>query len=83
MQQFKTGLSNSRVKRICKQGGGLVPFGTVDEVRTGTATAGSDVVQSGRPIFDDFSNICGRISDNTANVVFQMVKRLWLIRIDQ
>ncbi|GFU10234.1 hypothetical protein TNCV_4022161, partial [Trichonephila clavipes] len=27
-----------------------------------TATAGSDVVQSGQPIFDDFSNICGRIS---------------------
>ncbi|GFV09009.1 hypothetical protein TNCV_2300111, partial [Trichonephila clavipes] len=27
-----------------------------------TATAGLDVVQSGRPIFDDFSNICGRIS---------------------
>ncbi|GFY23272.1 hypothetical protein TNCV_3939681 [Trichonephila clavipes] len=31
MQQFKTGLSNSRVKRICKQGGeGLVTFDTVD-----------------------------------------------------
>ena len=27
-----------------------------------STTAGSDVVQSGRPIFDDFSNICGRIS---------------------
>ncbi|GFV95989.1 uncharacterized protein TNCV_2096571 [Trichonephila clavipes] len=27
-----------------------------------TATAGSDVVQSGRPIFDVFYNICGRIS---------------------
>ncbi|GFV87979.1 hypothetical protein TNCV_782591 [Trichonephila clavipes] len=27
-----------------------------------TATAGSDVVQSGRPIFDDFFNICDRIS---------------------
>ncbi|GFS88941.1 sodium-independent sulfate anion transporter [Trichonephila clavipes] len=27
-----------------------------------TAMAGSVVVQSGRPIFDDFSNICGRIS---------------------
>ncbi|GFV68545.1 HTH_Tnp_Tc3_2 domain-containing protein [Trichonephila clavipes] len=32
MQQFKTGLSNSRVKRICKQSGveGFVTFDTVD-----------------------------------------------------
>ncbi|GFW93538.1 hypothetical protein TNCV_47411 [Trichonephila clavipes] len=45
-----------------------------------TATVGSDVVQSGRPIFDDFFQ---HIGNNTANVVFQMVKRLWLIRIDQ
>ncbi|GFX73446.1 dscam17 [Trichonephila clavipes] len=53
-------------------------------VAKGTDTAGSDVVKSGRPIFDDFSNICGRISAITlANVVFQMVKRLWLIRIDK
>ncbi|GFX35417.1 hypothetical protein TNCV_102241 [Trichonephila clavipes] len=37
MQQFKTGLSNSRVKRICKRGRGegLVTFDTVDGVRTG------------------------------------------------
>ncbi|GFT12699.1 hypothetical protein TNCV_5094621 [Trichonephila clavipes] len=36
MQQFKTGLSNSRVKRICKRGAeGLVTFDTVDGVRTG------------------------------------------------
>ncbi|GFW12302.1 hypothetical protein TNCV_2489461 [Trichonephila clavipes] len=49
-----------------------------------TATAGSDVVQSGRPIFDDFSqHLWPSIGNNTANVVFQMVKRLWLIRIDQ
>ncbi|GFW42509.1 hypothetical protein TNCV_4257041 [Trichonephila clavipes] len=49
-----------------------------------TATAGSDVVQSGRPIFDDFfQHLWPYIGDNTANVVFQMVKRLWLIRIDQ
>ncbi|GFW60698.1 uncharacterized protein TNCV_570441 [Trichonephila clavipes] len=49
-----------------------------------TATADSDVVQSGRPIFDDFfQNLWPYISNNTANVVFQMVKRLWLIRIDQ
>ncbi|GFU97985.1 adhesion G protein-coupled receptor B2 [Trichonephila clavipes] len=44
-----------------------------------TATASSDVVQSGRPIFDDFSNICGpSIGNNTANVVFQMVRRCGL-----
>ncbi|GFU76559.1 hypothetical protein TNCV_1940471 [Trichonephila clavipes] len=35
MQQFKTGLSNSRVKRICKQGEGLVTFDTFDGERTG------------------------------------------------
>ncbi|GFW05899.1 adhesion G protein-coupled receptor B2 [Trichonephila clavipes] len=49
-----------------------------------TATAGSDVVQSGRPIFDDFfQHLWPYIGNNTANVVFQMVKQLWLIRIDQ
>ncbi|GFW05821.1 general transcription factor II-I repeat domain-containing protein 2A [Trichonephila clavipes] len=49
-----------------------------------TATAGSDVVQSGRPIFDEFfRHLWPYIGNNTANVVFQMVKRLWLIRIDQ
>ncbi|GFW32550.1 hypothetical protein TNCV_677071 [Trichonephila clavipes] len=49
-----------------------------------TATAGSDVVQCGRPIFDDFfQHLWPYIGNNTANVVFQMVKRLWLIRIDQ
>ncbi|GFT50993.1 hypothetical protein TNCV_2585911 [Trichonephila clavipes] len=49
-----------------------------------TATAGSDVVQSGRPIFDDFfQHFWPYIGNNTSNVVFQMVKRLWLIRIDQ
>ncbi|GFU51532.1 hypothetical protein TNCV_81681 [Trichonephila clavipes] len=48
------------------------------------ATAGSDVVQSGRPIFDDFfQHLWPYIGNNTVNVVFQMVKRLWLIRIDQ
>ncbi|GFV77552.1 hypothetical protein TNCV_1070811 [Trichonephila clavipes] len=48
------------------------------------ATAGSNVVQSGRPIFDDFfQHLWPYIGNNTANVVFQMVKRLWLIRIDQ
>ncbi|GFU79928.1 hypothetical protein TNCV_578081 [Trichonephila clavipes] len=49
-----------------------------------TATAGSDVVQSGRSIFDDFfQHLWPSIGNNTENVVFQMVKRLWLIRIDQ
>ncbi|GFS80103.1 hypothetical protein TNCV_2988751 [Trichonephila clavipes] len=51
---------------------------------TRTASAGSDVVQSGRPIFDDFfQHLWPYIGNNTANVVFQMVKRLWIIRIDQ
>ncbi|GFV63052.1 hypothetical protein TNCV_3700061 [Trichonephila clavipes] len=49
-----------------------------------TATAGSDVVQSGRPIFDDFfRHLWPYIDNNTANLVFQMVRRLWLIHIDQ
>ncbi|GFW40949.1 hypothetical protein TNCV_4369971 [Trichonephila clavipes] len=52
--------------------------------RVRTVTAGSDVVQSGLPIFDDFfQHLWPYIGNNTANVVFQMVKRLWLIRIDQ
>ncbi|GFV43973.1 hypothetical protein TNCV_2226551 [Trichonephila clavipes] len=52
--------------------------------REETAMAGSDVVQSGRPIFDDFfQHLWPYIGNNTANVVFQMVKRLCLIRIDQ
>ncbi|GFU04100.1 hypothetical protein TNCV_862581 [Trichonephila clavipes] len=37
-----------------------------------TATAGSDVVQSGRPIFDDFfQHLWPYIGNNTANVVFK------------
>ncbi|GFX17883.1 hypothetical protein TNCV_2293311 [Trichonephila clavipes] len=49
-----------------------------------TAMDGSDVVQSGRPIFDDFfQHLWPYIGNNTANVVFQMVKRLWRIRIEQ
>ncbi|GFS52437.1 hypothetical protein TNCV_4851251 [Trichonephila clavipes] len=49
-----------------------------------TATAGSDVVQSGRPIFNDFfQHLWPYIGNNTVNVVFQMVKRLWRICIDQ
>ncbi|GFW21528.1 hypothetical protein TNCV_1533511 [Trichonephila clavipes] len=55
-----------------------------DFVGRRTATAGSDVVQSGRPIFDDFlQHLWPYIGNKTVNVVFQMVKRLWLIRIDQ
>ncbi|GFS79446.1 uncharacterized protein TNCV_2369831 [Trichonephila clavipes] len=54
------------------------------ELTRGSSTAGSDVVQFGRPIFDDFfQHLWPYIGNNTANVVFQMVKRLWLIRIDQ
>ncbi|GFV94936.1 uncharacterized protein TNCV_1029341 [Trichonephila clavipes] len=49
-----------------------------------TATTCSDVVQTGRPIFDDFfQHLWPYIGNNTANVVSQMVKRLWLIRIYQ
>ncbi|GFT87876.1 hypothetical protein TNCV_799801 [Trichonephila clavipes] len=49
-----------------------------------TATAGSDVVQSGRSMFDDFfQHLWPYIGSNTANVVFQMITRLWLIHIDQ
>ncbi|GFX27333.1 hypothetical protein TNCV_3341451 [Trichonephila clavipes] len=56
----------------------------LSRVRAQTATAGSDVVQSGRPIFDDFfQHLWPYIGKNTANVVFQTVNRLWLIRIDQ
>ncbi|GFU35714.1 hypothetical protein TNCV_1203881 [Trichonephila clavipes] len=54
------------------------------QCKSRTATADSDVVQSGRPIFDDFfQHLWPYIGNNTANVVFQMVKRLWLIRMDQ
>ncbi|GFV37064.1 hypothetical protein TNCV_2382111 [Trichonephila clavipes] len=70
----------------------LIPFGCSHSLKAQhhskwrrlTATAGSEVVQSGRPIFDDFfQHLWPYIGNNTANVVFQMVKRLWLIRIDQ
>ncbi|GFY27369.1 hypothetical protein TNCV_2069891 [Trichonephila clavipes] len=63
---------------------GLIFWKVSLEMVEKTATAGSDVVQSGRPIFDDFFlHLWPYIGNNTANVVFQMVKRLWLIRIDQ
>ncbi|GFX97908.1 hypothetical protein TNCV_4905591 [Trichonephila clavipes] len=49
-----------------------------------TATVGLDVIQSGRPIFNDFfQHLWPYIRNNTTNVVFQMVKRLWRIRIDK
>ncbi|GFV21264.1 hypothetical protein TNCV_4323041 [Trichonephila clavipes] len=61
-----------------------LPISLKDNLQSRTATAGSDVVQSGRPIFDDFfQHLWPYIGNNTAKVVFQMVKRLWLIRIDQ
>ncbi|GFT75682.1 hypothetical protein TNCV_319721 [Trichonephila clavipes] len=49
-----------------------------------TTTVGSDVVQSGRQFsMTFFQHLWPYIGNNTANVIFQMVKRLWLIRIDQ
>ncbi|GFV22801.1 hypothetical protein TNCV_1317531 [Trichonephila clavipes] len=58
--------------------------GTGLELVTRTATASSDVVQSGHPIFDDiFQHLWPYIGNNTAKVVSQMVKRLWPILIDQ
>ncbi|GFX29830.1 hypothetical protein TNCV_4749591 [Trichonephila clavipes] len=40
-----------------------------------TVTAGSNVVQSGRPIFDDiFQRLWTYIGNSTVNVVFQIVK---------
>ncbi|GFU89539.1 hypothetical protein TNCV_4803011 [Trichonephila clavipes] len=62
---------------------GVKGNGVYHEILLETATAGSDVVQSGCPIFDDFFQyLWPYIGNNTANVVFQMIKRLWLIRID-
>ncbi|GFW19742.1 hypothetical protein TNCV_1606321 [Trichonephila clavipes] len=95
MHIFKYSLKNTafhahQLKHFCLPAGVLVSdtdFCAVEpgfESRGRTATAGSDVVQSGRPIFDDFfQHLWPYIGNNTANVVFQMVKRLWLIRIDQ
>ncbi|GFT86431.1 hypothetical protein TNCV_3259321 [Trichonephila clavipes] len=84
---------NERCEVGCTGGGGIKhPYQdpiafielSLEIALSWTATAGSDVVQSGRPIFDDFfQHLWPYIGNNTANVVFQMVKRLWLIRIDQ
>ncbi|GFW82778.1 hypothetical protein TNCV_3493481 [Trichonephila clavipes] len=74
--------NNVTVKTKAKDGVENLFFSQTSQART--STAGSDVVQSGRPIFDDFfQHLWPYIDNNTANVVFQMVKRLWLIRIDQ
>ncbi|GFV38458.1 hypothetical protein TNCV_4393391 [Trichonephila clavipes] len=70
----------AEVQELTQQDRGLI----VTCLFSWTATTGSDVVQSGRPIFDDFfQHLWPYIGNNTANVVFQMVKRLWLIRMDQ
>ncbi|GFV33428.1 hypothetical protein TNCV_139021 [Trichonephila clavipes] len=47
-----------------------------------TATAGSDVVNLDVGFSMTFQHLWPYIGNNTANVVFQMVKRLLLIRID-
>ncbi|GFV90903.1 hypothetical protein TNCV_3616651 [Trichonephila clavipes] len=53
-----------------------LPFRVVVLDKTKQLTA-TDVVQSGRPIFDEFfQHLWPYIGNNTANVVFQMVKRL-------
>ncbi|GFT12735.1 hypothetical protein TNCV_5094851 [Trichonephila clavipes] len=81
--QFKyANLSEPEVINVGLSGNSMPIIGRRNEDRT--AMASSDVVQSGRPIFDDFfQHLWPYIGNNTANVVFQMVKRLWLIRIDQ
>ncbi|GFV99016.1 hypothetical protein TNCV_1509961 [Trichonephila clavipes] len=64
----------------CKGGRCMLNLSRLKVLPLWTAT---DVVQSGRPIFDDFfQHLWPYIGNNTANVVFQMVKRLWLIRLD-
>ncbi|GFW54692.1 transposable element Tcb1 transposase [Trichonephila clavipes] len=71
-QLFRAGLDE--VKSISSSG---IHFETFPVTVYRTATAGSDVVQSIRPIFDDFFQyLWPYIGNNTANVVFQMVKRL-------
>ncbi|GFU99455.1 hypothetical protein TNCV_3041021 [Trichonephila clavipes] len=78
MSNYNTRLMSGQTVRRARLGG-------CDSCKSGTtATAGSDVVQSGSPIFDDFfQHLWPYIGNNTANVVFQIVKRFWLIRIDQ
>ncbi|GFV26103.1 hypothetical protein TNCV_4887341 [Trichonephila clavipes] len=77
---FRSGGQSEAITPVFKSPSKLGSF--IDPLQT--ATAGSDEVQSGRPVFDDFlQHLWPYIGNNTANVVFQMVKRLWLIRIDQ
>ncbi|GFU04966.1 transposon Tf2-9 polyprotein [Trichonephila clavipes] len=74
MCTFNTPLGRNKFNKM--------PFGIVSAPET--ATAGSDVVQSDVHFFDDFfQHLWPYIGNNTVNVVFQMVKRLWLIRIDR
>ncbi|GFV73014.1 hypothetical protein TNCV_1734821 [Trichonephila clavipes] len=77
-QQDNARPHTARLSQQCLQGYDVLPW------PARTATAGSDVVQSGRLIFDDFvQHLWPYIGNNTANVVFQMVKCLWPIRIHQ
>ncbi|GFU29661.1 adhesion G protein-coupled receptor B2 [Trichonephila clavipes] len=79
-----SGTTVSGVMTVCTNIDNLVALHFKYDFWHRTATAGSDVVQSGRLIFDDFfQHLWPYIGNNTANVVFQMVKRLWLIRIDK
>ncbi|GFX75551.1 histone-lysine N-methyltransferase SETMAR [Trichonephila clavipes] len=83
LQKKLTGMrcrSNAGVKQVVKlffrmQASQFFLEGFLELIKW-TATAGSDVVQSGRPIFDDFfQHLRSYIGNNTANVIFQMVKR--------
>ncbi|GFW74721.1 hypothetical protein TNCV_962961 [Trichonephila clavipes] len=83
MKPYFRDLGDPMLFRKCLHGKTQNPNESIDNTIC-TATACSDVVQSGRPIFDDFfQHLWPYIGNNTANVVFQMGKRLWLIRIDQ
>ncbi|GFW98611.1 uncharacterized protein TNCV_2757901 [Trichonephila clavipes] len=82
LRLFEEARRNTQIQSMENGRSIIIDAGVMCKLRT--ATAGSDVVQSGRPIFDDFfQHLWPYIDNNTANVVFQMVKRLWLIRIDQ
>ncbi|GFU98680.1 hypothetical protein TNCV_1765041 [Trichonephila clavipes] len=77
------GITSGKCHEVNLNGEGLI-LGLPDVAESSSRRTTSDVIQSGRPIFDDFfQHLWPYIGNNTANVVFQMVKRLWLIRIDQ
>ncbi|GFV65362.1 hypothetical protein TNCV_2072751 [Trichonephila clavipes] len=81
---FETGIHFRRKTDFFPEEDANKSYSGFEPEPTRTITVGSDVVQSGRPIFDDFfQHLWPYIGNNTANVVLQMVKRLWLIRIDQ